>query len=179
METQRESNESPRERARAARVKVGPKPKTASAPKPSPTRPIEPGTVHYHVAEMLLKQAQARAASKGIALDIGEMVTGSGAASPSDDPQTLVKTVGHAVARVGDKFGPLRKLSRHLEGRERRAGLLADIAAAVAELYRRNPDEVKMLAESFLTDVRRKQEARQSAVKASQNGHMPQTPAGV
>lgn len=159
-----------------------PKPKPRS---PSPTRSIEPGVFHYRAAEWLLALLQAQAAARGIELDMGDSVLAEDMPTVEDvDPQRLAKLTAHAVARVADRFSITRRFSRHLEGKERRAGILSDIGAALVCLYQRNPHAVEALAVNLKNEV---QAAHTRRVQSQQQGptgngagnpeHIP-TPAG-
>lgn len=70
------------------------------------------------------------------------------------DPQRLAHLTAHAVARLADRFNITRRFSRHLEGKERRAGILSDIGAALVCLYQRNPHAVEQLAIGLKDEVR-------------------------
>lgn len=153
-------------------------PRSKTPPAPSPVRSIEPGHVHYRIAGGLLKGIQERAATAGVNLDVGEIPdldsNGEGA---GNDPERLTRLVAHAVARVGDRFTVLRKLNRHLEGSDRRAGLLSDVAAALMELYRRNPEAMESLGKQAGANFVAHREQRKREQAAKQQTQTP-TPGG-
>lgn len=101
------------------------------------------------------------------------------------DPQRLAKLTAHAVARFADRFSFTRRFSRHLEGSEKRAGILSDIGAALVCLYQRNPQAVEQMAVSFKNEVQAAHAARVAAKQQGPTGtngagnpsHVP-TPAG-
>lgn len=159
-ETGVKSQSSARERARA-RVKGRATPRAAN-----PTRSIEPGMIHYRVAQGILEGVRDRAAVAGIELDVGEFPDFGGANGDTDDPQRLANIVAHAVARVGDKFSPLRRFSRNMEGQEKRAGLVSDLVAALYTLWKRNPAAAEQLARGVISDVKQRQSQRASEAKS-------------
>lgn len=96
-------------------------------------------------------------------MDVGEFPDASGAGGvAADDPQRPVKIVAHMVARVMDKFGPLRKLSRQAEGRDSRSGLISDAFAAGVELYKRNPEQFQDMAKGYYRAVSAKRRERKT-----------------
>lgn len=123
----------------------------------------------------MLKGAKARAEAAGIPLDVGEFPEVDTSAE-DEDPQRIVNLTAHAVARVADRFSWVRKLSRHMEGTERKAGLLSDIAAVTFALYKRNPAVMESLATQFRADLQAQRAARQAP--ANGGSHNP-TPEGV
>lgn len=100
----------------------------------------------------------------GVRIDVGEfpsyIPTDEDA---SNDPERPVRLVSHAVARIADRVGPLRKLSRHLEGRESKAGLVSDLLSAGFDIYNRNSQEVDQLIVAYVNRAREKTAARQQA----------------
>lgn len=170
------------ERLRRAATGGGTKPPkrhTATPRTASPTRAIEPGAVHFQLAEGLLRGLQSQVkATTGHDLDVGEFPTPT--AVEGDDPERLVKLTAHAIARVADRVTFLRRVSRHLEGTERRAGILSDLAAAAHTLYARNPETVQALAHAFVNDYKKARQER--AVKKPPKGSpiptSPTTPNG-
>ena len=165
-----------------AEEKTSPRPRRAARAgqqqrPPSPTRVIEPGALHYRVAQELLEGAQRKAAAAGVQLDVGEFPETALSAS-GEDPQKLVRIVAHGLARVSDRFSFLRKLSRHAEGQEKRAGLVSDVIAAAVTLYERNPELIKHLGTNFAQDLQQRrtaaaeQRAAEQAVKNTQT-HSP------
>lgn len=129
--------------------------KPRAARPPAPTRPIEPGTIHFQIAQGLLEAAQKRANLAGVSLDVGEFPSNNETVNESD-PQKIVNVTAHAVARVGDRFGFLRKFSRHAEGQEKRAGLLSDLVQALLALYERNPDLVREALTGFAQEMKQR-----------------------
>lgn len=85
---------------------------------------------------------------------------GAPGADATDDPERLVGIVARVVARTGDRFSAIRKLSRHFEGKDKRSGLLSDVTAAVMELYRRNPDTFHSLGKQAVQDFNARRTAR-------------------
>lgn len=112
---------------------------------------------------------------------MGDFPTPDDNAELDQDPQRLVGLTAHAVARIADRFPLARKFSRHMEGKEKRAGILSDIGAACVCLYKRNPQAMEALAVNFRAEV---QAAHQRRVTSNQstgphtNGATPQ-PGGV
>lgn len=106
---------------------------------------------------------KSKAAAAGIDLDIGEFPQyGPDSESVVNDPERPVKLVARIVARTADRIAPLKKLSRHLEGTETKAGLLSDLTAAAFDLYGRNSDEVERLVSEYIRNVQRKTASRRS-----------------
>lgn len=96
-------------------------------------------------------------------LDIGELPeSATDATLATDDPERLEKLVAHLVARVADRFAIVRRFSRHMEGTEKRAGLLSDLAAAFFELYRRNPETFERLMTAYGKEFAARQKARKA-----------------
>ena len=88
-------------------------------------------------------------------LDIGEMPSYSAALDGTDsDPQRPVRVLGHAVARIADRFPIARKISRHMEGNETRAGLGSDLIAEAVELYARNTEAIDSLFSQYIAAVK-------------------------
>jgi hypothetical protein len=69
-----------------------------------------------------------------------------------------------------DKVGPLRKLSRHLEGSENRAGIGSDLISGAYEIYVRNQAEVEKLLRAYATNVSEKRMARQNGSSGRRAG---------
>lgn len=127
--------------------------------------------VHEQIAAGLLKGVQARAADRGVTLDIGEIPNAAPASESGDnDPYRLHRVTAHAIARVGDRFTVIRKISRHFEGQDKRSGLLSDIAAAAWELYKRNPETLQSLGRSLAGDIQKRQAERSANGKPNQHG---------
>ena len=106
---------------------------------------------------------------------MGEFPEHDQTATGSDDPQRIVNLTAHAVARIGDRFTFLRKLNRHLEGQERKAGLLSDVVSVLIALYKRNPETFETLGKQFGSDLAQ----RRAAAKAATNGGTPAQTQGV
>lgn len=102
-------------------------------------------------------------------MDVGEFPNADPADLEGEDPQRLVKLVAHAVARLGDRFAFVRKMSRHLEGEEKRAGILSDLFSAAVVLYRRNPEAAQQLGRRYVAEVRE----RRTVKTATTNGAGP------
>lgn len=163
------------DRLRRAATGSGTKKKPTPTPRTaSPTRAIEPGAIHFQVAEGLLRGLQNQVkAQTGHDLDVGEFPEVT--AADGDDPERLVKITAHAIARVADRFTILRRVSRHLEGTERRAGILSDIASAAHTLYSRNPETVQALAQAFVNDYQKARNER-AAKKPPKGSPIPTSP---
>ena len=69
-----------------------------------------------------------------------------------------------------DRIPFSRKVARHLEGTENRAGLFSDLLAIVTELARRNPEIVKTRLESFGHDLQAARNERAQAKQQTQTG---------
>lgn len=155
------------------RWKAGPRPARTTTRTPraaSPTRSIDPGVAHGRIATGILRNLQERAAEAGLELDVGELPDiESLAQGRDDDPERLAKIVARMVARVGDRFAFLRKLSRHLEGTDKRAGILSDLISALWILYQRNPRTTEAIALRYVATVREHGQARKA--KLSPNHH--------
>lgn len=116
---------------------------------------------------------------------MGDSVVAEGTVEVEDaDPQKLAKLTAHAVARIADRFPLSRKVSRHLEGKERRAGLLSDIGAILVCLYERNPEAVEQFAINLKDGAMMARQQRAAAKQqgptgngAGDHSHIP-TPAG-
>lgn len=87
---------------------------------------------------------------------------------PQADPERATKLTAHAVARVMDRIPFSRRISRHLEGKENKAGLFSDIAALLTELARRNPTVIRERVQQFGQEI---ETARQK--RAQQQGVTP------
>lgn len=109
--------------------------------------------------------AKARAAEKGVNLDVGEFPEVASIANGTDDPEHIAKITAHAVARIGDKFPLFRKISRHMEGADRRAGILSDVVAALIALYKRNPEAAEQLARGLVSEVKAQRLAKEKQTK--------------
>lgn len=108
-----------------------------------------------------------RAREAGVELDIGELPTSNGrAVSEGEDPERLARIVAHLVARVGDRFTIVRRISRHLEGEDKRSGLLSDLSAACIELYKRNPDVVEQLGKQAAANFSERRNERRAATNS-------------
>lgn len=108
----------------------------------------------------------------GIDLTVGEFPDPTDSGEPSD-PERPVRLTAHAVARVADRIPFSRRISRHLEGTESRAGILSDLLSLVAELARQNPELVEQWADTFaqgLNRARAERVAQQKAAHAADNG---------
>lgn len=162
--------------ASGARERFQAKRKSAATPrKASPTRSIEPGIVHYRIAQGILTGVQAKAGELGLELDVGEFPETATVTPESEDPERLVNLTAHAVARIADRFTFVRRFSRHFEGSEKRAGILSDLAAVIFTLYKRNPGTFEVFGKQVGAELaeRRRQQA---AAKTSSNGNQtPQT----
>lgn len=104
-------------------------------------------------------------------LDIGEIPTAE-AGTEDDDPTRAVRITAHAVARVADRLPFSRKISRHMEGQENRAGVVADLLSLLVELVRRNPDLIEQQVSNFSANVQRAKEQR--AAQAQSQSHPTQ-----
>lgn len=105
---------------------------------------------------------------------MGELTTHVDTVTAEDsDPGRALKLTAHAVARIGDRIPLTRKLNRHLEGEEKRAGLASDLFAVGAELGTRNADVLASQVEGKLSTLGEDLKA-QRAKKASKNNHNPQ-----
>jgi len=115
----------------------------------------------------------------GVTLDVGEFPNHTPDESgETSDPTRLHRLTAHAVARVADRLGPVRKLSRHFEGKERRAGLASDIVAALWELYKRNPEAVEKLGAEVFAGVKTRQEQRSQSANGAGPGTQTQPVGG-
>lgn len=111
-----------------------------------------------------------------MSLDIGEPPdTATVTTDATDDPERLYRLTAHIIARVADRFAFLRKFSRHMEGENKRAGLLSDLFAAVVELYRRNPQEFERVTRAYVGQVVEQNRARKAATPSPQ----PTQPGGI
>jgi hypothetical protein len=82
----------------------------------------------------------------GIELDIGTLPDADDLAQgQTADPERLANVTARIVARAADRFTFVRKLSRHFEGEDKRAGILSDLVSAAWLLYRRNPAAIESL----------------------------------
>lgn len=143
---------------------------TRATSQPSPTRSIEPGIVHYKIAEGILRGVRDRAEQAGINLDVGEFPDADADAAISEsDPARLVRTTAHAVARIGDRFTLVRKLSRHMEGQDKRSGIFSDLFAVLTELYRRNPEAFEQLGKQAADDFKTRRMQRAEAKEPTTN----------
>lgn len=122
------------------------------------------------MAEGILRGAQKVADSKGIDLDVGEFPTITLIDTEGDslDPERPVRLVAHIIARGADRSKFLRKFSRHMEGREAKAGIVSDILAVGYELARRNSDELEKLGREYVESVIQKGKDRKAAERAAQ-----------
>jgi hypothetical protein len=113
---------------------------------------------------------QASAQQAGIKLDVGEFPdTGTDSAS---DPERPTRITAHAIARVADRIPFSRKISRHLEGTDARAGILSDVLALFVEIARRNPEIIEHGVEDLMSNA---SQARANRARAQTK---PATPDG-
>lgn len=147
---------------RLGRSARSPKAKPSKPRAPSPTRVIQTGEMHTRIAAAILRGAQQRVPN----LDVGEIPEPK--FDPTSDPDRAVTLTAHAVARVMDRIPFSRKISRHFEGTENRAGILSDIAAILTELARRNPEIVKERLHGFGQDLQNARNERAQAKEQSQ-----------
>jgi hypothetical protein len=83
-----------------------------------------------------------------------------------DDPTRPARILAHAIARAADRVPPLRKLSRHIEGTENKAGLGSDLLSAAWDLYTRNQEQFEDILRQYSEGVAR----RRAQGKAGENG---------
>lgn len=107
-------------------------------------------------------------------MDVGEIPSPNGTGNEdATDPERLTRIVARIVARSAERFPFTRKLSRHLEGQDKRSGILSDIAAAAIELYRRNPEAVENLGKQAAQDFKQRRMQRAAAKETpNHNGGM-------
>jgi hypothetical protein len=130
--------------------------------------------MHYAVAEGVLRTVHARTG-----LDVGE-IPDMALANPDGDPERLAHLLAHTVARGFDRISLLRKLSRHLEGAEKRAGIGSDLLSAAVELYSRNQEAIRQLGRQYAQNVAERRTAAPSQDPVVANGATPQqAPIGV
>lgn len=82
-----------------------------------------------------------------------------------EDPTRPTMITAHAVARVADRIPFSRRISRHMEGTENRAGILSDVLNLAMELIRRNPQAVKRQVESLGDELQKVRDTRAETVK--------------
>lgn len=110
----------------------------------------------------VLRALQRRAAAAGINLDVGEIPEYSAVGVGTQDPSRAATLLAHAIARGMDRIGPLRKVSRHLEGNENRAGIGSDLLSGAYELYVRNQEQVEKLLRDYVKNIQDKRTSRQA-----------------
>lgn len=94
-----------------------------------------------------------------------------------EDPERPVRILAHAIARTADRFPLLRKMSRHMEGVEKRSGIMSDLIAEGIALYDRNTEEIDRLVGQYVGSIRQTAQQRQAARKAaSTNGGTTHAP---
>lgn len=93
-------------------------------------------------------------------LNVGEFPNGDETGTEDSDPTRVTRVTAHAIARIADHIPFSRKLSRHFEGTDNRAGLFSDLLILLTELAKRNPDLVKQRLESFGEDLSNARMAR-------------------
>lgn len=116
----------------------------------------------------MLRKLQANAEAQGIRLEVGEFPDPDGTGDPAD-PERPVRLTAHAIARIADRIPFSRRISRHLEGTENRAGILSDLLALIVELGRQNPEMVETWADNAVGNLNRvrAERAAQSKAKAA------------
>lgn len=109
---------------------------------------------------------------KGAKLDIGEFPSADGTDKADADPTRPMRLTAHAVARVADRLPFSRRISRHMEGTDNRAGIFSDILALITELVKRNPDLIESRLEAFGDELSkaRQQREEQRAAKQTTTG---------
>lgn len=107
--------------------------------------------------------------STGINLDVGD-IPQTTPADPDGDPEALAKIVAHTLTRVADRIPGLRRISQRFEGTDSRSGVLADVAAAGYELYKRNPHECTELARRYVTALVEKRKETMAANPGPRRG---------
>jgi hypothetical protein len=90
-----------------------------------------------------------------------------------DDPTRPARILAHAIARTADRVPMLRKISRHAEGTDRKAGLASDLLAAAWDLGVRNQVQLEALATEYLEKAGARNAARRAAAAAEGNGGSP------
>jgi hypothetical protein len=97
----------------------------------------------------------------GVELDIGTLPDADEVTQgDTADPERLANVVSRIVARVADRVGFIRNISRHFEGENKRAGVLSDILSAAWLLYRRNPEAVEAVLSQAATSLRQRKETK-------------------
>jgi hypothetical protein len=98
----------------------------------------------------------------------------------NDDPERIARLLAHAIARTADRLPIMQRLSRHLEGREAKAGLGSDLISGALELYNRNQEQVNNLLKEYGQNVARSKAARPARDKqrrSRRSRKAPESPA--
>lgn len=140
-----------------------------------PTK-VEPGWIHYEIANAILNALQERVSSKlGTPADVGEQLhldVGDQAEEETTEGREPAELLARIIAHVMHRIPGLKKVEKRLEGRESRSGIASDIAALLAQLYRRNKHLIPMLMEVMKREAakaRAEAEAKRKGAQ-SQNG---------
>lgn len=132
-----------------------------SGRKANATGPIEPGFIHVELANLLLEgfgawlakqlDNQPREVGSTVEIDLGneiEYVAEDGSAVSEDEAQPA-EILARVIARVFRNTPGLKKVEKHFEGKDKRAGLGSDFLALCIQLGRRNKHLWPMLKQQF------------------------------
>jgi hypothetical protein len=92
-----------------------------------------------------LKGAEAAAKKHGINIDVGDVKTVkeyTQAATDSEDIPQPIEVASRVIAHLFHRIPGIKKLGKRAEGKDKKAGILSDTLALVAQLMARNEDLV-------------------------------------
>lgn len=143
--------------------------------KASPTGPVEPGWIHVEIANFLLDLlGQSLANALGGPVDVGqeiEVVPEDGE-TVIDDAAEPAELLARIIARMFRSTPGLKRVEKHLEGREKRAGLGSDLLALIVQVARKNKHLWPILREEFKRNARQAVAQRKAQRGGSRNGQV-------
>jgi hypothetical protein len=103
---------------------------------------VNPGWIHELVAAIGLKGAEAIAKRHGIEIDVGEVKTvkeyTQAASENGDEGPQPIDVASRVVAHLFHRIPGIKKIGKRAEGKEKKAGIVSDSLALVAQLMARN-----------------------------------------
>jgi hypothetical protein len=121
------------------------------------------------IGGLILRAIKRKAQSAGIDLDVGEIPAFEVLDPTTDDPTKPAKVIAHAVGRIADKTPGVKRINRHLEGIDAKAGIGADLLTVAYEIAIRNQEPIESILKNTLDSLRqqREEKARDGATRTS------------
>lgn len=143
--------------------------------KATPTGPIEPGWVHVELANIVLDLlGQGLANTFKSPVDVGQEIeiVGEDGGAPEEDAAEPAELLARIIARIFRATPGLNRIEKHLEGREKRAGLGSDLLALIVQVARRNAHLWPIIREEFKKNTRQAVRQRKAQKGGERNGHV-------